>query len=467
MKNLYYQVVGVAGAKNKVGGNILNQLLHLFKNRAYYRVRDNNFWQENQWVLFSSVVLFVIAVVWRSWPLYVNPNLFVEDTNHYFNYFYGNVRDYSSLFYKPNGYINILDNLIGKWVAHADVRVQPYLYAYIGTLIAVLASISLSFSGIFKNKYIIFIAPFLLGLSGLNHIFYYVTLTYQIYVLVILLLTLLFWEPIKNNVVNFFFFLLLSLLIWSGPYSVLTIPAACCLILFFRGKVKLMLALIVVTIAYTSSVNESTIWLHNILNEDIRYLWRNLLISRVILMDLGGAYSFTKLVVIVIAFAVIGYSFRKDRFYLKIAFILFGLINGALAAYLLSKKIALYLTVLPCHLVIAQFLWMALVLFTVDRFLTRNQKWCYAGPTAFLLIGAFIVYDNVTMPDKRMAPVMKNLPVFLQEIYKNEQLPLVENNEKVIISYGNDEHFQPVVTIGVLNDDKQTKIKRVHISSGK
>ena len=88
-------------------------------------------------------------------------------------------------------------------------------------------------TGIFKNKYIIFIAPFLLGLSGLNHIFYYVTLTYQIYILVILLLTLLFWEPIKNNVLNFLFFLLLSLLIWSGPYSVLTVPAAGCLILFF------------------------------------------------------------------------------------------------------------------------------------------------------------------------------------------------------------------------------------------
>lgn len=186
--------------------NLLSYFLRLFTNRARYKVRDENFWQENKWVLFGSLVLFVIAVFARSWPHFVHPNLFVEDTTHYFNYFYGNTRDYSALFHNTNGYINILNNLIAKWVAFADVRMQPYLYAYIGTLIAILASISLSFSGIFKNRYILFIAPFLLGLSGLNHIFYYVTLTYQIYILVILLLTLLFWDPVKNNIAGFFFF---------------------------------------------------------------------------------------------------------------------------------------------------------------------------------------------------------------------------------------------------------------------
>lgn len=443
---------------------MLNQLLNIFKTRAVYTVRDKNFWQENQWVLFSSFVLFVITVLWRSWPHYINPNLFVEDTTHYFNYFYGNTRDYSSLFHNTNGYINILNNLIAKWVAYADVRMQPYLYAYIGTLIAVLASISLPFSGIFKNKYIIFIAPFLLGLSGLNHIFYYVTLTYQIYILVILLLTLLFWEPIKNNVLNFLFFLLLSLLIWSGPYSVLTVPAAGCLILFFRGKVRLMLALIAVTIAYTSTVNESTIWLHSIFSEHIRFLWRQLLIERVILMDLAGPYSRMKLVMVFAVFAGVLYILRKDTFYLKVAFILFGLMNGGLATLLLSKKIALYQRVLPCHLVIAQFLWMFLVLLTIDRILLLKKQWRYGGVVAFVMLASFILYDNVHKPDKWSFPQMKNLQVFLQKIYETEQLSPLENNKKVIIYYGDNKHFSPRVSLGVPKEDKKTESTIIHIS---
>lgn len=225
-----------------------------------------------------------------------------------------------------------------------------------------------------------------------------------------------------------------------------------------------MLALIIVTIVYTTSVNESTIWLHNILNEDIRALWRTLLIERVVLMDLGGSYSDLKLAAVFAAFAGIIYYFRKDTFYLKIAFILFGLMNGGIAALLLSKKIALYQRVLPCHLVIAQFLWMALVLLTIDRFLSYNKKLKHAGLTAFLLIAAFIVYDNVKMEAKRSFPIMKNLPVFLQKIHEYEQVPLVDNNQKVILYYGDNKQFRPHVNLGVKQQDKQTEIIRIHIS---
>lgn len=434
----------------------------LFQNRAYYSLRDENFWRENRWVLLASLVTLIAAVLWRSWPHYVNPNLYVEDNTHYFNYFYGNLRDYSALFHNTNGYINILNNLIAKWVAFADVRLQPFLYTYIGTTIAILASVSLSFSGLYKNKYIIFIAPLVLCLSGMNHIFYFITLTYQIYILVILLLTLLFWEPVKNNFLGFLFFLFLSLLIWSGPYSVLTVPAAGCLIMFFRGKTKMMLGLIVVAILYTTSVNESTIWLHSIFNEEIRQLWRHLLVERVIFMDLAGHYNSVQLITIGVTFSAALFYLRKDTLYLKIAFILFGLMNGGLAALLLSKKIALYQRILPCHLVIAQFLWMALLLFTIDRILMRNRKRAYMGVVAFVLLGLFIVYDNVQKPDKRETAVMTNLPRFLEEVHKAEQRPLIEDNIQVDLQYG-DKLFRPHVKVGVRVKDGATVIENIHI----
>lgn len=434
----------------------------LLAKRPVYAFRDENFWQENRWLLLASLLTFIVVVVWRSWPHYINPNLYVEDNTHYFNYFYGNVRDYSALFHNTNGYINILNNLIAKWVAFADVRIQPFLYTYIGTAIAVLASVSLSFSGIFKNKYIIFIAPFLLGLMGMNHIFYYITLTYQIYILVILLLTLLFWEPVKNNVLNFLFFILLSLLIWSGPYSVLTVPAAGCFILFFRGREKQMIGLIIVAISYTMSVNESTIWLHNILNDDIRQLWRHLLVERVMFMDLAGPYSSAQLLVVGLMTVSVLWYFRKDSFYLKIAFILFGLMNGGLAALLLSKKIALYQRILPCHLVIAQFLWMALVLFTIDRFLVRNRQKCYLGLVAFVLLGSLIVYDNVQKPDKRKIAVMTNLSQFLEEVHKAEQRVANGENMQIDLQYGN-KLFRPHVKVGVEEKNAETVIENIHI----
>ncbi len=324
---------------------------------------------------------------------------------------------------------------------------------------------SLSFSGILKNKYLIFITPFLLGFSGLNHLFYYVTLTYQIYILVIILLTMLFWEPIKNNFVNFLFFLLLSLLIWSGPYSVLTVPLACGFILFFKGKTRLMCALFVVTIFYVTSVNESTIWLHSIFNEDIRLLWRTLLVERIIFMDSAGSYGTNMLLVAIGVFLVTIADFRKDTFYLKVAFLLFGLINGALAALLLSKKIALYQRILPCHLVIAQFLWLFLVAFTVDRFLTRNRKLYHGGLIVALLFSVFIVYDNIHIVDKRTRPVMPGLGTFLQTVHEAEQLPLVEENKQKIIYYGDNRIFKPNVTVGVREKNSETIVEKVKIEA--
>lgn len=444
---------------------IYSKFIEYFTSREQYSLDKNNFLQENWKILLASLVTFIGVVLWRSWPNYAAPNLFVEDTTHYFNYFYGNTRDFSSLFHNTNGYINILNNLLGMYVAKFDVRLQPYMYAWIGTFFCTLVAMSLSFSGIFKNKYIIFIAPFFLGLTGLNHVFYYVTLTYQIYILVILMLTLLFWEPVKNKFLNLLFFLLLSLLIWSGPFSVLAVPFAFCFILLFKGKTKLMLSLVVVTFLYLSTVNESTIWLHNILDPNIRALWISLLVEKIFFLGLAGPSGNTKLLFAVCATLSIVAFFRKDFFYLKIALMIFMLINGALGALLLSKKIVLYQRVLPCYLVIAQFLWVFFILFTVDRVLAKSKRLYHGGAIACLVFITVIMYDNYHNPSKWTSPEMASLPIFLDTVYKAEQLPLAEEGKVQVIYYGNHPHFKPSVKVG--SQEKGAERELIHIQDKK
>lgn len=398
-----------------------------------------------------SLFTFVVVLLWRSWPNFSHPGLYVEDTSHYFNYFYGDTRDFSSLLHNPNGYINIINNFIALLVAKTDVRLQPSLYLWIGTFLAISAVMLLPCSGLLKNRYLIFIAPFLLGLSGLNHLFYYITLTYQIYVLVIILIGLLFWQPLQGNTANVFLFVLLSLLIWSGPYSVLVVPFSFCFILFFRGKTWLLLFLSVVTILYTLSVTEHMILLRNLFKPEIHRIWFNTLIGRVFFMGLKGSVGPVKLMITGAFFLTTLTILRKDLFYLKIGCIFLILINSSLAALLLSKKLLLALRILPCYLLLAQFLWLSFLLFTADRILASNKKLYHGGLIVCVLAVMFIYYDNSFNPEKGSFPVMTSLPKYLERVYEAEQQKLTEQNRTQVIRLG-DDNFSPIVKLGRVGD---------------
>lgn len=420
-----------------------------FRSRPVYSPGNDNFFREHAWLLFFSMLCFVAVVLMRSWPNYVNPSLFVEDNGHYFNHFYGNSRQLADILSKPNGYNQVFTNLTAYLVAYLDVRIQPIVYLLLATILAVLTCMALPASGLLRNKYIIFIAPFLLGLSGLNHLFYFVTLTYQIYVLVILLISMLFWRSQKSILLNFLLFMLLSLCIWSGPYSVLVVPFSFWFILFFRGKTGFLLCLCAVVILYTMAVTEHMIILRNMFKFEIYRIWFSLLIDKVFFMGLKGGIGPKKVITTFLFFATILTVFRKDTFYLKVLFLLLILINGSIFALLFSKKFMLALRVLPCYLVIAQYFWLFLVLFTVDRLLSLQRVFYHGGVLACILAVAFIVYDNRKVPDKGTIEPMSGLSAYLEAVHELEkQEPtLIEQNERVIVVLGT-KHFRPTVAIG-------------------
>lgn len=418
-----------------------------FQGREVYTLHRQSLWRENRWLIFASFVCCLGVIVWRSWPNYALPGLYVEDNSHYFNYFYGNTREFSAILHAPNGYHNILNNLLAFFIAKIDVRLQPTMYLALATVFAVITVMVVPCTGLLKNRYLLFIAPFLLGLSGLNHLFYYITLTYQIYVLVILLICLLFWEPLKTRRANIMLFAMLSLLIWSGPYSVLIVPFSLCFILFFKGKTRLLAALTIIAILYTLSVSENMILLRNLWKPEIHQVWIETLVAKVFFMEMRGPFGPRKLILSILFLVGIVVIFRRDPFYLKIACILLVLINSSLAALFLSKKYMISLRILPCYLVIAQFFWLIFLLFTADRLLSIRKGFYHGGLVVAVLVLLFIYRDNSLHPAKRSAPIMPQLPEFLQLVYDTEKLDLVEN-KGILLQLGNT-NFRPIVQIGV------------------
>jgi hypothetical protein len=432
-----------------------HRLLAGFHSRDTYTLDQNSFWKNNRMLLLTSLLIFVAVLLWRSWPNFCHPALYKEDATHYFSFFYGGKKGISALLHNPNYYHVILTNFIASLVAKIDVRWQPTFYLWIATTLAIVAVMTIPCSGLLKNKYLIFIAPFLLGLSGLNHLYYYTTLAYQIFTLVLIFIGALFWQPLQGNTKNILLFILLSLLIWSGPYSVLVVPFSLCFILLFRGKTRLLLLLSVVAILYTLAVRAHTITLHRIFDPVILKIWFNALITKVFLMGLRSArFNPEKIWLVAAFFLGIFAILRKDRFYLKIAFILLVLINGCLAELFLSKKYLSAMIIRPCYLVTAQFLWLTFLLFTTDRILAKSKKLYHGGLLVCVLVVSFIYYDNLRIPAKRSVPLMTTLPAYLDKIYAAEQQILKDKNRGMIIQFSHmDSHgYMPLVTIGEVND---------------
>ncbi len=426
-------------------------MIDLFRMRETYTLGWSDFWKKNRWLLLTVFICFTAVVLVRSWPNYVTPGLYVEDNSHYFNHFYGNTRGLQDLLHTPNGYHNILNNLLAFLIAKLDVRVQPAMYLLLATVFAVTAVMALPCTGLLRNRYILSIAPFLLGLSGLNHIFYYITLTYQIYVLVVLLICLLFWEPLKTHRGNILLFALLSLLIWSGPYSVLVAPFSLCFILFFRGKTPLLAALTVVVVLYTLSVSNNMILLRNLWKPAIHEVWMSTLVDKVFFMGMGEPFTTKKLMACLGFFLALLAIFRRDSFYLKIACLLLVLINSSLAALFLSKKYLISLRVLPCYVVIAQFFWLFFLLFTADKLLALRKGLYHGGLVVALFAILFIYRDNMLHPDKGTFPTMPKLAEFLQLVHDSERLDPAGQNKGLILQFGH-KLFSPVARVGKTDD---------------
>lgn len=387
-------------------------------------------------LVLISVVLFVCAFCLRSWDNLVNPGLYMEDAGHYFNSYYGVKRYFSFVLQHPNGYYNILNNVVAWAASRLDVRLQPLSYHVFALSLGLVVATSLAWSGVIRNKFMLVVAPLALGLSGMNHIFYFTTLTFQMYNVVVLLLCLFYYPAPKTWGGAIGLMVLATLLIWSGPYAVVALPVAVLYLLCFEFDKKGAVCswIILCTLWYTSSLQGGMIRFDNILDPDLRRTIIEVLFGKVFLLDLGGTINPIKVVAVLAGFAGLFFGLRHDIRYLKIAGLTLSTIVLSLAPLFLSEKILLYQRVFPCHLYIATFFWVFFLLCSLDALLQRLRSYRASVGALLAVAVALVVWlDNSKHPDKGAIAVMRQIPAFVDAIYQVEQLHLERDNLYAVV----------------------------------
>ncbi len=442
--------------------NIVSALRSFIRGREIYELNLNQMVSENKVVLVLGLVLYIIVMLARSWENFSQPGFYVEDSAHYFNFYYGNIRSLGEIFQHPNGYYNIYNNLVAYLVAKVDILFQPFFYQLVSIILCVLTIAAFSFSGLIRSRYILFVSPLVLGLSGLNHLYYYITLTFQMYVVILLLLIILLWQRSSSLVFNIFCFLLSSLFIWSGPYSVLVVPFCLTFIVLFKGKDYVLFGLLIVTLAYTFSVTNSTIMLENLFKPHVLLLWGRTLVTHVFFLGFKDSVNVEKLLLIGAILIPLFVYLRKEKLYLKTALLFGVIIVSSFAPLFLSKKYILYKSIFPCHLLFAQFFWVAFLLYSADKIILKQRRYHHSlGTGLILVITVFIVFDNYLNSDKFKLPILTSTPHFLSAVKEAEQMHLEEKRQLVIISTKGTGPFKAVAIVGDTSEGAEL-IRREH-----
>lgn len=441
-----------------------NWVVNILCERPLYSLNRQNFLRENSKILLLSLVSLVVVLLIRSWENFSHPGFYVEDATYYFKLNYNADFLLENIFRNPNGYYNILNNFVAQLLGDIDIRWQAAAYQSVAFITTVLTTIMFARSGLIQNKILIFLTPFVLGLSGFNHIVYYLTITFQMYVLVLTLFAVLLLDTHTSRLKDMMLFLIIPLLVWSGPYSVLAVPFAMTFIVLFRGKTWIMLWTIVVTIAYALSTTGSTIMLGNIFAKQIQMLWFEAIIRDIFLLGLRQHVNIEKVILLLAILVPSIYAIRRDTFHLRILVLFMVVIISSMAPVLLSKKIIMYGSIYPCHLLLGKFFWILSVLVIVDRLvrvIPETIKKISVSIVACCIV-LFIVVDNVRHESMRKIDVLYNIPKFLQTVHETEKLKLEERNEIIRIIADGVGIFDPIVRVGSRNPEAKL-VKTIYI----
>lgn len=384
--------------------------------------------------LIAGILCLAFVVIFRSWDHFLLPAFYAEDSIHYFNRYYGGDHSLKDILAHPHGYYNIFNNFAALLIAKLDILLQPLSYHITAFFVGIITVATFSFSGLIRNKHILFITPLLLGLSGMNHIYYYITITFQMYVLIILALSLLFHNNKPEGITSIPFFIILCLLIWSGPYSVLIVPYSLCYIFLFKDKTLFFVALITVCMLYLFSVSVSTVRLEHLFNPYILSYWGKALASQIFYMEIIERVNTPEYIFIGCFFVTVYLLLRKDIFFQKTSILFLCIIILNYAPYTLSTKFIEYPMIFPCHKFISQFFWLAFLLFITDRIILRYTHLSrFIAPLFIILTTIFIFYDNNIHPWKYKKPLFHAMPKFLKTVKEVEERHLEDQHQQIII----------------------------------
>ena len=336
-----------------------------------------------------------------------------------FSYYYGHFRPLSSIFSSHVGqnYLTVPPYFFAWLFSWCDVRLQPWLYQWWGFCWAVAGCSVIFFSGMFRSRAILLIGPSVLGLLGVNDIYYWNTLIYTMYTGLLVLFGLFFYPPPKTwggSVIMALFFVVLP---WSGPYSVLLIPVSLLHFLFVRDWKKNIPVLLGLcsTVAYFTTVQSQTARFEHLQPwVVIRYL--HVLLEKVVLFQLlDGVPLYWGFVVVLLLFLSL-YFFRQDPDYVRNLLFMLCLITASLTLFFLSVKFPLYGQTLACHRLISLFFWLVLLLYISDRLLVLYRPPRYVAGAIVTFFFVVVTVANIRFPSLGHARPIPGVQEFVRAI---------------------------------------------------
>ncbi len=405
-------------------------------------------------VVAAGFAALIVVLFARSWIEFTTPSLHQEDASYYFNRYYGGDRDLYSIFEKFNRYIVLVPNLFAWTVSHVAGAIQPGLYLSFSILSAAAAVFLVSSSGLFRSRPVLFAAPLVLGLSGYSHIYYWITLAYQLYSYSILAITILFLDPPKTRLRFFVRAILLAGLIWSGPYSVLVLPVCLLLLLSraYRGNEWLYLWAILCCLGYYLSVDAGTTRPLIFLDNPARighYL--TILFENVYLLNVFGVVTVNKVLLLLLFISASIWHFRRDKRYVAVSLsILTITVLGPSLAFLTIKYNPF--DIKDNYVFIAYFFWLVFLLMTADRLIRSVNAKSLPGAVFTVSCGVFVLYDNVVHVQKHTWAPREGVSEFFSAVryFEDRERELSAKQQYIVLEL--DQHkppfYGPVVTIG-------------------
>lgn len=404
------------------------------------------FWQ------VSGLLLLVVFLVLRSWDILAQPGLFMEDAV-LFKYYYGHQRPFVDIFHSHTGqrYLNVVSDLLAWIYAWFDVRWQPHLYQWTGFVFGVLSAAAVSFSGLIRSRALLIISPLMLGLVGLNHLFYFNTLIYVMYTSVLIALVLLVYPPPQSKIAFLVQACALIILPWGGPYAVMVLPAVVLLALFEKNWSKRLLFLFAFcsTLVYFTTVGGNTTRLTNMLRPWVVETYFDTLLNKVITLDLLPMVPLGYWAVVAAVLLLLAVLLRRDEEYLRASLVFLMLVFGSVALFYLSAKLPVYIRPKPCHLLTACFFWLVFVVVSVDRLFTAARTSGFWQGLAVLPFLALLAADTIRHPEKRWVEPVPLVNEFTQTIRHYEQQALSAKKQAICLALPVRNRFMvPMVLVG-------------------
>ena len=413
----------------------------------------STFWGYWKWPILGTLLL-VAANLLRSWHTLHHVGFYVEDALLFTRYYSMSkpVFDVAQNHFEQP-YVTLLSNFFAWLYAHLDVRMQASLYKWSGFAWGTAAAAIFFYSGLIRSRTVLLTGPLLVGLTGLNHIFYYNTVIYIMYTAVAILLCLLFFPTPKTKIGTILMGFAFVLLPWAGPYSVLVVPVSVMMLIFNREdrkKIWLLSILLLSTLAYFSTVTGNTTQLAHLKKLWVIIYYFQELLAKVVFFGFVDKVSLWWWLPVGISIALVFYLVRHDRNFLFHSIIFFAISGSSLALFFLSIKFPLYLFSRPQHSFISLYFWVVFLLYAADRVI-RMYSIKKTGISLFVLLTLFlIVIDNIKDPSKRKVTVIPDTRDFLAKVYQFEQLELEKRNQFVVLKLDNYQRpfFIPQARVG-------------------